>query len=361
MTGPDTEGIGEALAGAGVAFAAAGAAATEALRGLRPGSPSAVVLVAGPRAQPACEAAAALLRPTSPVPVEHADGSVLAAYVGKGSLVVVCGLGGLEAHQAARVANEAAGRGADVLVVGGRGHLAPHGATPPAPAGGDPLGPDGERAPVALAPLVEVLPALVAVAGWAGLLPDAGQAGAGAAAALSAAAGSLGTPGGAHHDRLARRIGRTIPLFEGASGIGAVVARSWRRSWNLLAKAPAFATTQPRAAFEDVAGFGQHGDVTRQILTLVSLRTAADAPGDVTRSRLFAELADEALAGTLEITAPGDEPAAALVRLEWLGLATAYARACQEGLDPGPLPAPDEVEARLAAAGGPSHLGDPFP
>lgn len=349
MTGPDTEEIGKALADAGGAFATAGAAAEEALERLRPPSPSAVVLVAGPRGAPACEAAAALVRPSAPVPVVTSETvAALPAHVGKESLVVICAVGAFEDEEAARVTSEAAARGAAVLVVGTGGSVTRHGEAA-AQGGPGSSGAKGDPGPAALVPLVEVLPALLALAGWAGLLPGADAARAEAVAALSGAASSLGTPEGPPHERLARQIGRTIPLFEGASGIGAVAARSWRRSWNLLAKAPAFATAQPRAAFEEVAGFGQHGDVTRQLLTLVSLRTAADAPADVARSRLLAELADEALAGTLEIAAPGDRPVAALVHLEWLGLATAYARASQEGVDPGPLPAPDEVEARLAA------------
>ena len=59
------------------------------------------------------------------------------------------------------------------------------------------------------------------------------------------------------------------------------------------------------------------------------------------------ELAGEALAGELEVGAAGDRAVAALAHLEWLGIATAHARALQEGLDPEALPVPGEVEARL--------------
>jgi hypothetical protein len=309
------------------------------------------VVCCGPRAAAGGEALVALAGPASEVPVATAPHTQLPGHVGGGCLVVVVALGEGEAALLEPAAAEAVDRGASVLLAGAGGQVAPAGH-----GGWEGLRPPGPVAPVALAPLVEVLPALLAVAAWAGVLPDGPTALAEARAGLdTAAAGWAGGPGTVAHEGLARRIGRGIPLFEGAAGVGAAAARSWRRSWNLLAKAPAIAAAEPGAAFAEVAGFGQLGDVTRQLLVLVSLRTAADAGEDRVRSDLLAELAGEALAGWVEVEAAPDRPAGALAHLLWLGAATAYARARQEGLDPGPVPAPAEVEARLWATRRPSH------
>lgn len=327
------EDVRAALAGAGRAFAAAVEAARRDLAALGPPPrPVGAVVAGGARTGPACEGLAAALSSSSPVPVLAADNDRLAAHVGAGWLVAVCWHGDRERRAAGALAAAAEARGASTLLVG------PGGAVTTA------AGCSGAAGPIATAPLVEFLPALVAVAEGTGLV-RAGTAAEGVEALVAAAGTGGGDP--AAPEALARRIGRTIPLFEGASGIGAAAARSWRRSWNLLAKAPAIAAAEPGASFEEVCGFGQHGDVTRQLVTLVSLRTAADAAEDRARSELLAELVGEAVAGAVCVEVPGEGTLGPLARLEWVGLATAEARAAQEGLDPGPIPAADDLEARL--------------
>lgn len=338
VTGPDTEGVGRVLEGAAARFGAAAAAARAALPVRAPAAVRSLVVACGPRAAPAGEAFAALAAPVAPVPVQTVDHEHLPGHVGGGCVVLVGALGPEEAAALEPLAAEATGRGASVLCVGAAGFLGPDFAPePPRPS-----------TPAALAPLLELLPSLLVVAGWVGVLPPALELAEAMEAALSSCGGhppELGPPG-----RLARRIGRAVPLFEGAAGVGEVAARAFRRSWNELAKAPAIATAQPSASRAEVAGFGQHGDVTRQLLVLVSLRSPADAPGDRLRSELFAELAGEALADVVEIDATAADPAGALAELCWLGAATAFSRARQEGLDPGPVPAADELEARLAGS-----------
>ena len=87
----------------------------------------------------------------------------------------------------------------------------------------------------------------------------------------AAGATSWSRPGNAA-EVLARRIGRTIPLVYGGGPIGAVAAMRWKCQVNENAKAPAFANRLPELCHNEAAGWGQHGDVTRQVLTLVQLR-----------------------------------------------------------------------------------------
>ena len=71
---------------------------------------------------------------------------------------------------------------------------------------------------------------------------------------------------------LARKIGRTIPLIYGSGGLGGVAAMRWKSRVNENAKAPAFWNTHPELDHNEICGWGQHGDVTRQVFTLVELR-----------------------------------------------------------------------------------------
>ena len=68
---------------------------------------------------------------------------------------------------------------------------------------------------------------------------------------------------------IAQQLDRTIPLVQGASGIGAVAARRWKTQVNENAKAPAFFAAQPEWCHNEICGFGQNGDVTRQVTTIV--------------------------------------------------------------------------------------------
>ena len=67
---------------------------------------------------------------------------------------------------------------------------------------------------------------------------------------------------------LARRIGRTIPLVYGGGALGAVAAYRWKCDINENAKAPAFSHIQPELGHNEICAWGQHGDVTRQLMTL---------------------------------------------------------------------------------------------
>ena len=63
-----------------------------------------------------------------------------------------------------------------------------------------------------------------------------------------------------------------------AGPIGAVAAMRWKCQVNENAKAPAFANRVPELCHNEVAGWGQHGDVTRQVLTLVAAAPRLRAP-----------------------------------------------------------------------------------
>ena len=93
------------------------------------------------------------------------------------------------------------------------------------------------------------------------------------------------------------KIGRTIPLVYGSGGLGGVAAHALEADMNENAKAPAFWNAYPELDHNEICGWGQHGDVTRQVFTLVELRHGFEHPRLERRGRWRrGELIEEAWA-----------------------------------------------------------------
>jgi len=152
--------------------------------------------------------------------------------------------------------------------------------------------------------------------------------------------------------RLARRIGRTMPLIHGGGGLGAVAAQHWKTDVNENAKCPAFWNMQSELCHNEVSGWGQHGDLTRQMFTLVNLRHDFEHPQVMHRFHLTAELLDEVVSSVEEVRAEGEGELAQLLDLILVGSVTSLYMAFEQGIDPGPIPAQEQIkEALLTAAG----------
>lgn len=147
---------------------------------------------------------------------------------------------------------------------------------------------------------------------------------------------------------MARRIGRTIPLVYGGSGLGAAAAARWKTEVNENAKCPAFANTVPELTHNEIQGWGQHGDVTRQVFSLVLLRHDQEHPQVMRRFELIRKWTDEVVAGIDEVQAAGDGPLAQVLDLMFYGSMVSMYMAAQEGIDPGPIPVLDEIKAALS-------------
>ena len=92
-------------------------------------------------------------------------------------------------------------------------------------------------------------------------------------------------------EELAGRMGRTIPLVYGAHALGATAALRWKTQVNENAKSPAFSGVYPELCHNEIAGWGQHGDATRQLITVVNLRHDVEHPQVVRRVAFVAEAA----------------------------------------------------------------------
>jgi glucose/mannose-6-phosphate isomerase len=146
---------------------------------------------------------------------------------------------------------------------------------------------------------------------------------------------------------MARRIGRTMPIIWGGGDVGGTAAVRWRNQVNENAKAPAFASTVPELTHNEICGWGQHGDVTRQVFTLVFLRHDLEHPQVMRRFDIVRDLVDEVVAGIEEVRAEGEGALAQLFDLVLFGDFVSLHLAYQEGVDPGPIPILDDIKAAL--------------
>jgi glucose/mannose-6-phosphate isomerase len=139
---------------------------------------------------------------------------------------------------------------------------------------------------------------------------------------------------------------------DGGGGLGAVAAQRWKTDVNENAKCPAFWNTQSELCHNEVSGWGQHGDLTRQMFTLVNLRHDFEHPQVMHRFNLTADLLDEVVSSVEEVRAEGEGELAQLLDLILVGDLTSLYMAFQEGIDPGPIPAQEQIKNALATSAG---------
>lgn len=286
---------------------------------------------------------AALSWPRAPVPVTVVKSYRVPAFVGPGTLAFAVSCSG-DTEETVAAAAEARERGAAVVTVAGGGKLAEAARREGAPfveVPADIPQPRAALGAMAVPPLV-VLDRLGLLSGAIDELRDA-------AAVLARSRDLLVRPGSVAEE-VAQRIGRSIPLVHGAPGPSAVAAMRWKTQVNENAKSPAFFSVQPELCHNEIAGWGQHGDVTRQILTLVMLRYGGEHLQVKRRFDLVKEVMDEVVANAIEVRTDAEGDVAALFDLVMVGDFVSLHLAAQEGTDPGPVPILGLLKDRLARA-----------
>ena len=279
--------------------------------------------------------------PFLPVPVIVSKGYELPAFVGESSLVFAISFSG-NTEETLEAASSAAVEGAHLVVITQGGELGGL-----AQSWGVPHVPVPESIPVPRAGLgATAIPPLIVLEEM-GLFPGAQQWVDFAVEQLRERREQLSgddSPAKA----LAKAIGRTIPLVHGGGDIGAVAAMRWKTEVNENANAPAFWNTHPELCHNEMQGWGQHGDVTRQVLTLVNLRHEYEHPQVARRFEVTEPLLDEVVASVHEIRAEGEGQLAQLLDLMLYGTFVSLELAAQEGIDPGPMGTLDEIKERVA-------------
>lgn len=279
--------------------------------------------------------------PFMPVPVVVVKSYIPPAFVSDTTLVFAISFSG-NTEETVEAAAEAAVQGGRVVVVSGGGELSQMAESWGAPLISVPAAdipqPRAGLGAMAIPPLV-VLEDI-------GLFPGASEWIELAVAQLRRRRDALVRPKNLAAD-LARRIGRTVPLMHGAGALGATAGARWRTQFNENAKCPAFNAVQPELCHNEICGWGQHGDVTRQLFTLINLRHDHEHPQLARRFELVADMVREVVAGIEEVRAEGEGELAQLLDLVLVGDFTSVYLAMQEGIDPGPVPALDDIKARL--------------
>lgn len=279
--------------------------------------------------------------PFMPVPVTVTKGYELPAFVGEGSLVFAISCSG-NTEETLEAASDAALQGAKLVVVTQGGELARRAAGWGAPVIPVPSIPQPRAALGAMA-----IPPLIVLESI-GLFPGASQWIKLAVEQLKRRRDQLvGEKSPAVE--IARRIGRTLPLVHGGGALGAAAAQRWKTQVNENAKVPAFWAAQPELCHNEVVGWGQHGDVTRQAITMVTLRHDGEHPQVTRRFELVAELVREAVASIEEVRAEGEGELAQLLDLIIIGDFVSLEMAFREGIDPGPVPILTDLKDALAS------------
>lgn len=149
-------------------------------------------------------------------------------------------------------------------------------------------------------------------------------------------------------EQLAKRIGGTFPLVHSSSSLGAAAVTRWKGQINENAKAPAMGAINPELCHNEVVGWGQHGDITRQLITLVQLRHDHEHPQVARRFDLVTEIVREVMAGIEVVEAEGEGELAQLFDLILYGDFVSLHMAGNAGIDPGPVPILVELKEQLA-------------
>ena len=287
------------------------------------------------------EVAAACAQPFCPVPIVVHHGYLPPSFVGPSTLVVALSSSG-DTEETIESLDSAVEAGAPLLAVTTGGALAELTRA----AGGTVLPIPTDR-PAPRAPLGSLsVPPMLALEVM-GLFPGADQWLRQAVDQLRRRRDQLLSDRSPARE-LARRIGRTLPIMYGGGAIGQTAAKRWKNEFNLNVKSPAFWAPMPELCHNELSGWGQHGDVTRQVFTQVNLRHDFEHPQTTRRFDYVDRVTLEVVHDILSVAAQGDGQVAQLFDLILVGDITSLELAGREGLDPGPVPVLDDLKGWLA-------------
>ncbi len=279
--------------------------------------------------------------PFMPLPIVVVKSYQPPSYVDEQTLVFALSASG-DTPEIVQAAAQAAGAGGRVVAVTGGGELAQMAADWSAPlVEVDPMlyPPRAGLSVLTVAPMI-ILEKM-------GLFPGASQWVRHAVDQIRGRRDTARAPAAA----LARHLAGTVPLIYGGGGLGSVAARHWKNMINTSAKAPAFSAGVPDLLHNEIAGWGQHGDLTRQVFSMVVLRHEHEHPEVMRGFDILIDLMDEVVGDVHTVEAAGEGPVAQIFDLMYQGSMTALEMAAAVGLDPGPVPA--IMTARQVLAGRP--------
>ncbi len=301
---------------------------------------SAVLLVGVGGSGVAGDVARAVAGPTCPVPLAVLKSYECPSYVGPDTLVVAISFSG-DTAETIEVSRSALDAGARLVVVASGGELAEL-----AKSSGSALWQVDSTIPAPRSAVAAMsIPVLLTLEALGLCEPLAGDIDA-AVAQLKLRRDELSAPNNAAA-KLARRIGRTLPIVYGGGDMGTAAAVRWKSQFNENPKVASFMNVMPELAHNEVCGWAQHGDMTRQVFTLIPLRHGFEHPRVARGLELVAEISEEIVAGVHSVVAGGEGRLAQILDLIIFGDFVSLYMAQAEGVDPGPVPVLDELKAQL--------------
>jgi glucose/mannose-6-phosphate isomerase len=279
-----------------------------------------------------------------PVPISVLKQIRTPEFVGPGTLAIAVSYSG-DTEETVSMATSAVERGAQLVAVSGGGALAALARDAvalhmPCPGGYMPRAAIGALvAPV----VVTLFRAGLVPSGHANLVTAQSQL----ARRRDQCAATV-TGAGNPAREIARQLGRTIPIFYGGGALGGVAAYRWKCDVNENAKAPAFWNQHPELGHNEICGWGQHGDVTRQLFSLVELRHGFEHARLDPRFGATREIVDECVHQILTVEGEGGGRLAQLLDLMYFGDWASCYLALQNDVDPGPIDAISSLKTRLA-------------
>jgi glucose/mannose-6-phosphate isomerase len=278
---------------------------------------------------------AAVVGPFLPVPLVVHKGFDPPSFVDESTLVVAISASGdsPEVASATQYVTEAGGRLFAITSGGTLGALADAIEAPtvylPRAASGTPVPPRARVGALAV-------PALLAFESL-GMFPGGRDWIGAAIAQLKDRRSRLGGPDD-EVARVAKAIAGTMPVIYGGGLLGGAAATRWKAQLNQSAKTPAFAGELPDVVHGELAGWGQHGDITRQVLSLVLLRHDDEPPEVAEQFAAVETWTDEVMSTIVTVQAEGDGALAQLLDLVFIGDLVSLDLAERAGIDPGPTP-----------------------
>ena len=278
---------------------------------------------------------AAVAGPFMPVPLVVHQGFEAPSFVDRTTLIVAISASGEspEVVSSATAAVDAGGRLFAVTSGGRLGALADANEAPTVflpQASGNHAVPARARIGALAVPVIKAFDSM-------GLFPGGRDWIAAAIRQLRARREGLGAPGN-DVERIARAVAGTIPIIYGGGLLGGAAAARWKAQINQSAKSPAFAGRLPDVVHGELAGWGQHGDITRQVMSLVLLRHDDEPPLVVEQFASVEEWTDEVMSTIVSLNAEGEGALAQLLDLVYVGDLVALDLAERAGIDPGPTP-----------------------
>jgi glucose/mannose-6-phosphate isomerase len=287
------------------------------------------------------DVAASVAGPSCPVPVVVSKHYECPGFVGPDTLVLAMSFSG-NTEETVAAATEAYGRGARVVVVAAGGHLERL-----AHDWGAPVVPVDRSIPMPRAALGAMTAPVLVVLERLGLFDGADEQIRLAAEQLRRRRDRLMADGN-DAQALARRIGRTLPLVYGGGAVGEAAAWRWKGQFNENPKVPSWCNRIPELTHNELCGWGQHGDVTRQVFSLLFLRHGFEHPQVGRRFEFVADACDEVVADFHTVVAEGTGPLAQFMDLVMQGDLVTLHMSVDAGVDPGPVQILDDIKGWLS-------------